>query len=218
MFTGLIETVGNIKSIRQSGSGPNAKRTITVEAPSFSAELALGDSIAIAGACLTAVSFTKRTFTVEALGDTLVKTTLGTLRAGTAVNLERALKAGDRLDGHLVQGHVNGMAQVLLWEQGAHHRFLHVRLPAALAASVIPEGSIAIDGISLTIAGISGVNGADIRLSIIPHTYAKTTLRNLRPGSIVNIETDALSRQSVQSTANRRPALTLEKLAAWGYA
>lgn len=209
MFTGLIEEVGTLTENRPLSS---QARKITVQAH-FSSELKLGDSVSLNGVCQTVVQKDSRTFTVEALGATLAKTTLGRLKSGGPVNLERALRADGRLDGHLVQGHVSATGTLLGRDRKGEACFLTVRVPEALWPQLVDEGSVAIDGVSLTVADAGRGTGL-IRLSLIPHTLSHTNLGSLALGSEVNIETDFLLRFAAQNTQSQ---LTLEKLSSWGY-
>jgi riboflavin synthase len=224
MFTGLIECTGTLAAASRRGGLVE----LTIQAPAIASELALGDSVAVDGICQTVTRQAGHSFRVQATGDTLAKTTLPGWRPGRTVNLERALRAVDRLDGHLVQGHVQGTATVQSLDRRAAGCFLIVVLPPDLAArtggAVVVEGSIAIDGISLTIAGVAdgGPGGLAVRMSLIPHTLAHTTLGGFTAGRAVNIETDlALRRNRNQAAAPvAKPstgAINAEKLASWGY-
>jgi riboflavin synthase len=211
MFTGLIEEVGVIRSVARRGDYAR----IGITAPRVGRDLAPGDSVAIEGACQTVVERKDDTFAVDSLASTLSKTTFGSLRPGSRVNLERALRADGRLDGHIVAGHVGGVATVISLRRDGANTFLSLTLPPHLASECVPEGSIAVAGVSLTIADISR---SRIRLNIIPETLRRTTLGDLFEGATVNVETDIIGRYvrrllgSVQSTN-----LTAERLAEWGY-
>lgn len=209
MFTGLIEEVGTLTDNRLTGT---QSRKLTIQA-GFARELKLGDSVALNGVCQTVVSQEGSAFTVEALGDTLTKTTLSRLKTGSPLNLERALKADGRLDGHLVQGHVSATGVLRGREPRGGACFLSVQVPNQLWPQLVTEGSVAIDGVSLTIAEVNRAAGV-IRLSLIPHTLDHTNLGKMPLGSEVNIETDFLLRFAAQ---NQQETLTLEKLTAWGY-
>jgi riboflavin synthase len=223
MFTGLIETVGSIESVT---GGPEAMR-ITIHGPAIAAGLALGDSVNIDGACQTVVAVTPSTFAVEAVGDTLVKTTFRTFTRGARVNLERAMRADGRFGGHMVTGHVTGTARILSWGPGtgasgggAGAWFLLLALDPAWEDRVVPEGSIAVDGISLTVAEV-GIGQA--RISIIPHTRLATTLAEKKAGDLVNIELDILAAyvraamRAVLGAAKGQGGVSMEKLKDWGY-
>jgi riboflavin synthase len=187
VFTGLIEEIGTIRTVRQQGSGVR----LVVGAAQVLGDLKIDDSVAINGACQTVVSVSATSFEVEAVEETLTKTTLGTFRTGTRVNLERALQLGARLGGHLVQGHVDCRGSVASIEQRQGSWLLAVRFPAEFARYVIPVGSVCINGISLTAAR---VDGDTLTTSIIPHTWAYTTLNELRTGAAVNLEFDLIGK------------------------
>jgi len=229
MFTGLIEAIGSIQSIKAGSQGMR----IGILCPSVARELAIGDSVNIDGACQTIVATTSSGFSVEAVGDTLVKTIFRGYKRGSKVNLERAVRADGRLGGHIVMGHVTGTARILSWGpqrgqagSGAGAWFLTLDLEPAWEDRVASEGSIAVDGISLTVAEVdrrarsNGAVGLRARISIIPHTRQKTTLALKKQGDIVNIELDILAsyaRAAVKASIASAPGLTMEKLASWGY-
>lgn len=199
MFTGLVEEVGRIARVETRPDGAH----LFVEAVRVTEGTRLGDSIAVDGACLTVVHIARRLFAVDCMAETLATTTLGSRRAGDPVNLERALALGDRLGGHLVLGHVDGVGEVrevarrgIAWELG-------VAFPDALRPYLAPKGSVAVDGVSLT---ITRVDGSEFGLGIIPHTLAETTLRTVQPGRRVNLEADVLARYVRQSLLALDPA------------
>ncbi|MBM3325618.1 MAG: riboflavin synthase [Calditrichaeota bacterium] len=187
MFTGLIEEVGQIATIETK----LGNRLLTIKALRVLEDLKVGDSIAVNGICLTVVARDKAAFRVEAAVETLANSTLSEWNAGHRVNLERALKVGDRLGGHLVQGHIDSIANVnrIKYSQGS--TLLNLDIPEAGRACVVRRGSIAVDGVSLTIADKSR---RSFSVMIIPHTLENTTLGELRPGMRVNIETDIFLR------------------------
>lgn len=187
MFTGLIEETGTVKRVNRRGGA----LVLTIAAEQILQDLRVDDSIAVSGVCLTAVRVLPHEFQVEAVAETLRKTTLAALRPGARVNLERSLKFSDRLGGHFVQGHVDGVAEVTALQPQAGGRLLVLRLPESLLRYVISEGSIAIDGVSLTIARLAG---NEITISLIPHTLDKTTLSDLGAGDKVNVEVDVLGK------------------------
>ena len=186
MFAGIVSAVGRIARSVPSGDGVR----LTVEAPGFGLEdVGIGDSIAIQGVCHTVVAKSGGAFEVETSRATLDATT--GLDAGRAVNLEKSLRLGDRVDGHLVSGHVDGVGEVLeMAELGGSAR-LAVRAPAALARYIARKGSIAVDGVSLT---VNAVDGERFEVNVIPHTRAVTTLGALGPGARVNLEIDMIAR------------------------
>lgn len=188
MFTGIIQAVGRIAAIEQKGGDARVR----VDAGGLDmAEVNTGDSIAVSGVCLTAVEHSVSDFVADVSGETLSRTTLGRLRPGDPVNLEKALTLGTPLGGHLVSGHVDGVGKVVSREpEGRSVRF-RFEAPAALARYIAEKGSICVDGVSLT---VNAVSGAQFTVNIVPHTLARTTLDNLRPGSEVNLEVDLLAR------------------------
>lgn len=183
MFTGIIEEVGVVAQ-------PGARMKIHCE--SVLADSGLGASIAVNGTCLTAVALTADAFEMDLSPETLARTNLGDLRSGDPVNLERPLRIGGRLDGHIVQGHVDGVAEVVaLTELPNGNWWYRVRVPADLERYMIHKGSVCLDGISLTIAQLeAGV----LSVAIIPHTYAQTNLRRRTPGDRVNVEVDMIAK------------------------
>ena len=187
MFTGIVECVGMVEGIRSLDGG----KSMDITAPGIASELAVGDSIAVDGVCLTVTRQTRATFSVDCLTETLRKTMIGGLEAGVKVNLERAMSAMNRFDGHLVQGHVNGRGTIERITRKGESRYLHIRLPANLLLHCVPEGSVTVQGISLTIAA---VNPRGVAINIIPHTWETTTLSGTRAGMQVNIETDIIGR------------------------
>lgn len=192
MFTGIVTDLGTVREVLPLGGG-NDMRLVLGTAPRFLAEppTALGASIACSGVCLTVVELGGDWFAVDASAETLSRTVLGGWRAGTRVNLERALRFGDELGGHLVSGHVDGVAEVLsAAPENASVRW-RFRLPEGLHRFVAAKGSIAIDGVSLT---VNEVDGTVFGVNIIPHTAANTTIGILQLGARVNIEIDTLAR------------------------
>lgn len=197
MFTGIVTDLGTVRDVLPIGTGPTGAhdmRLVIGTSPQFLAQPApamIGASIACSGCCLTAVDLGGDWFAVDASAETLSKTTLGDLRPGSRVNLERALRLGDELGGHLVSGHVDGVAEVLsAVPENASVRW-RFRLPPGLERFVAPKGSVAVDGVSLT---VNEVDGAVFGVNIIPHTAAVTTFGTLQPGGRVNIEIDTLAR------------------------
>lgn len=188
MFTGIIQTLGRIESLSPRGG---AMRMAIAAADLDTSDVALGDSIAVSGPCLTAVAISPGRFEVDVSPETLERTTLGGKRAGDAVNLEKALRLSDRLGGHLVSGHVDGLGEVLARVERDNCVQFTLRAPQALARYIAPKGSICIDGVSLT---VNAVDGAQFELLIIPHTLERTTLGELRAGSRVNLEIDLVAR------------------------
>ena len=189
MFTGIVQAVGRIEERIEHASGDVS--LVIATAAISAADIAVGDSICVSGVCLTAVEVTPAGFRTDVSAESLARTTLGDLAAGSRVNLETALTPDTRLGGHLVSGHVDGIAQVLArWDDARSVRF-EFRVPEALAKYIAEKGSVCIDGTSLT---VNGVDGADFDVNIVPHTLAATTLGELGPGSAVNIEVDQIAR------------------------
>ena len=187
MFTGIIETTGAVRTLDRDRGGLR----LSVEAPSISSEFDQGASVAVNGVCLTVVEHEDRTFSVEIVPETVSRTTFGNLRVGDDVNLERPLRLSDRIDGHLVQGHVDGVGRITEREKRGNSLWFGVEIPDDLTPFVIEKGSIALDGISLTIAGLTGNLAA---VSIIPHTASITTIGSRQIGDEVNIEVDMIGR------------------------
>ncbi len=188
MFTGLVEMTGTLRSRQRQGPG------FALRIDAKLGELSLGESIAVAGACLTVVAADEHGFAADVSLETADKTTLGRLPVGGRLNLERSLRAGDRLGGHLVSGHVDGIAQVTALQVVGEAWRVGVTPPQALMAYLAPKGSVTLDGVSLT---INETSATDIELMIIPHTRAVTTLSELKVGSAVNLEVDLLARYVV---------------------
>ena len=187
MFSGIVEAVGRVEAVEAVDNG----RRLRIGTP-FAAELEEGDSIAVEGVCLTATSVTESGFETEAIATTLSRTTLGGLEVGSGVNLERALRLGGRLDGHLVQGHVDGVGEVVGVERDGEHVLLDVRLPEVVGEVTVLHGSISMAGVSLTVNAMPEPDVAQVAL--IPYTWEHTTLRDLTPGDGVNLEGDMIGR------------------------
>ena len=223
MFTGLIETTGTVQSV---APGEGSTR-ILVDAPEgLTGRLNTGDSIAVSGVCLTALGITPSGFVADLAEETLRRTTLGRLASGTVLNLELPTPAGAPLGGHVVQGHVDGIGTLVAMDAlrpGHQHSTdwrMGIELPHELARNVVQQGSITVEGISLTVALLQPTQtGALVEIAVIPHTWKSTSLRTLRPGDPVNIETDILARYATQHTATRPEAewLTTAYLLANGY-
>jgi riboflavin synthase len=186
MFTGLVQDVGRVESVETDSNG--ARIWIATE---LAPELAEGDSVAVNGVCLTATAVNDSGFETEAMNQTLVVTALGTLEAGSRVNLELAMKVSDRLGGHIVQGHADGVGEVLAVEEDGFARRLRVELGPELLRYVVAKGSIALDGVSLTVADL-GDSWAEV--SLIPETLERTNLGALAPGGKLNVECDVVAK------------------------
>jgi riboflavin synthase len=187
MFTGLIEEVGNVCRVAATECGTQ----LEVTAPMIAADLCEGDSVAVNGCCLTATAIRNGSLSFDLLEETLARTNLGTLRPESPVNLERALAAGGRLGGHFVQGHIDATVRILsAVARGADHR-IEVELPAGFARYVASQGSVALNGVSLTIAEVLS---ASFAVWIIPHTRQRTNFESLQPNGIVNVEFDIIAK------------------------
>lgn len=197
MFTGIIQDVGRIASLEARGG--DVRLVIACERLDAS-RIGVGDSISVQGCCLTATAVTDRTFAADVSRETLALTTLGDLKVGAPVNLEPALRAGDALGGHLVSGHVDGVAEVLSVSGDARSQRLVIGVPAALTRYLAPKGSVAVDGVSLT---INAVEDASFGVNIIPHTQAVTTLGRAAVGTRVNLEVDQVARYLARLLAVR---------------
>ncbi|NUM53001.1 MAG: riboflavin synthase [Candidatus Hydrogenedentes bacterium] len=208
MFTGIIEEVGAVS--RRSGSD------ITILAKSVLEGAREGDSIAVNGTCLTVVSFNAESFVVQVSPETYKRTTLGNLKPGDAVNLERALAAGMRMGGHFVQGHVDGVGRVRSVKPQGEFSLWRFQAPTEVARYLVQKGSIAIDGISLTVVDPVG---DEFDVAVIPATLQKTTLSSKRPGDPVNMEADMLAKHIFQFMKNMSGGgLTIDKLKRHGFA
>lgn len=187
MFTGIVQGVGHITEHAASSDGVR----MAISGAPFHAELKLGDSVSVSGCCLTAVELSDELFRVDAVAATMARTTVGDWSVGQSVNLEPALKAGDPLGGHMVQGHVDGVGRVESVESHAEGAWLSVELPAGVDEITVPQGSLAIDGVSLTVNELAG---GVARFAIIPYTWTHTTLGKLQPGARVNVEADMIGK------------------------
>lgn len=194
MFTGIIAAVGRITQVVPESTDPNAGVRLTVDAGSLSLDgVAIGDSIALSGACMTVVVHEGSTLEFDVSRESLDRTT--GLDAPGGVNLEKALRFGDRLDGHLVSGHVDGTGVVVRFAETGESWTLIVRAPLTLARFIALKGSVAIDGVSLTINAVDDhEQGCDFSINLIPHTVAVTTLKHLQVGDRVNLEIDTIAR------------------------
>ena len=201
MFTGIVTDVGEVIAVQPAGEG---LQRLKIASRYDRASIADGASIACSGVCLTVVGTgvdgNRTWFAVDAAAETLKVTTVGAWRPGTRINLERALKIGEELGGHIVGGHVDGIAEVLSREDGTESAKFTLRAPAPLSRFIAAKGSVALDGVSLT---VNTVEGNDFSVLIIPHTLKVTTLGALRAGDRVNLEVDTLARYAARLTENR---------------
>ncbi|MBN2027828.1 MAG: riboflavin synthase [Actinobacteria bacterium] len=187
MFTGIIEEVGNVKELRVSARGAR----ITVSSLGLWKDLAIGDSVAVNGVCLTAVEKGGGAFTADISAESLQRSNLGNLRRGMPVNLERALTLNTRLGGHLVQGHVDGVGTVTAIKESGEGRVYSFCITPEVAEFLVEKGSIAVDGISLT---ISALGEGEFSVAVIPHTVEETNLRGMKAGDAVNLEVDIIAK------------------------
>ncbi len=187
MFTGIVRELGTVEAVDATAYGARLR----IQAPEAAARTALGDSVAVNGVCLTAVEADNGTIAFDAVPETIGRTTLARLEPGARVNIEPALRAGEPLGGHIVQGHVDGVGRVRALEPEGEGARLTVELPAEIARLSVEKGSITLDGVSLTIAAL----GPDwVAIALVPHTLAATTLGALGPGDEVNVEADVLAK------------------------
>lgn len=196
MFTGIVEELGEITAVEErheatAGGSPGRSARFTVRGPVVTEGAGHGDSIAVNGVCLTVVEFGGGTFTADVMEETLVRSSLGALRPGSRVNLERPMALGGRLGGHLVQGHVDGTGTVLERMPAEHWEIVKISLPPELARYVVEKGSITVDGISLTVVEAAADH---FTVSLIPTTLALTTLGIKQPGDPVNLEVDVIAK------------------------
>jgi riboflavin synthase len=198
MFTGIIEAVARVERVDARGGGTRIAIATKRPLP----KLVVGESIAVNGACLTVTTFRGTRFTVEVSPETLRRTTLGTLARGDRINLERALRVGDRMGGHIVQGHVDGVGRLEAITPDRQWTLYRFSAPAALAPYLVEKGSIAVDGVSLTVFACRGTR---FTVALIPHTLAVTMLGSRRTGDRVNVEADILLKQIAAMLASRRP-------------
>ncbi len=218
MFTGIIEGMGHISALRTTDKGTR----MTVEAGFSLKDVSLGDSIAVSGACLTAAHIEHRRFAADLSPESMTTTTFGNARPGQKVNLERALRLSDRLDGHLVSGHVDGIGTLRSRTRSGNAIIVRIDAPEHLIRYMIHKGSVAVDGVSLTINRITA-NAFDV--SIIPHTASLTTVGLKQPGEPVNIETDLIGKyverfirpQEEDGTRSERKGIDLDFLARTGF-
>jgi riboflavin synthase len=189
MFTGIVKGIGMVTSISKSKSG--AETAIRVRLGRLGRGLERGDSVCINGACLTATKLSKSEAEFEMIAETIRRTNLSQVKPGEMVNIERSLRVGDRLEGHFVLGHVDGTGVIDYIQKMSSETIIRIKLDKWLAKSLVPKGSIAVDGVSLTLVGVKGNH---VSVSLIPHTLKVTTLGMKRKGDRVNIETDILGK------------------------
>jgi riboflavin synthase len=214
MFTGIVEEVGRVLSLKDAGG----KKKLTVSSSQLVRELKKGGSIAVSGVCLTAIDINRDSFTADLAHETVARTSFSRLSPSAVVNLELPTRADGRLGGHIVQGHVDGVGKLRSLErvEGAEDFWLEVEIPGDLARYVAWKGSIAIEGISLTVAK---VEGNVVGVAIIPHTREATNLHSLKAGDPVNIETDIIAKYTEKMLKGEAPreTLSVEKLVRQGF-
>jgi riboflavin synthase len=217
MFTGIIEQLGTMDSLETNSEGGKLRVSLA-GAPQIAGDMKLGDSISVNGCCLTVVEFDERQFGADLSGETLRRTSLGEKKSGDPVNLERPLAVGARLGGHFVQGHVDGVGRVTALTPEGDNWWLSIRVPTELRRYVAEKGSIAIEGISLTVAGWhEGVAS----IAVIPFTYEQTNIHSLQVGDAVNLEVDILAKYVESLLApvksDSAPRLSVKELAEQGF-
>ena len=214
MFTGIVEEVGRIRGISKRAG----YQQTTVDAKRILEDLHVGDSICVTGACHTVVSFDEAGFTFESVDETLRRTTIGRLRSGDRVNLERSLRLSDRLGGHLVAGHVDGVGEILTRQESRDNATFRIGTPTSLSRYLAEKGSVAIDGISLTVAS---ADAESFSVALIPHTLSMTTMGLRKPGDAVNLEVDTVARyvERLMSAGewDGDQGLTVEAIRGMGY-
>jgi riboflavin synthase len=212
MFTGLIQQIGTIASLDRDGGTTRLR----VSTP-LASRLKEGDSVAVSGVCLTALFPTSDAFGADLAQETIARTSLARLAPGRLVNLELPTPAGTPLGGHIVQGHVDGVGQLISLERatpGGEDRWLDIEIPEVLTRYVVEKGSIAVEGISLTVANTCGTH---VRIAIIPHTYSATNLHVLSPGDLVNVEVDVLARYAEKQNQQNVHRWTIDDLVGRGF-
>jgi riboflavin synthase len=213
MFTGLVADIGRIEASTRQARGLSLRVATGLDTADFT----LGESVAVNGACLTVTAFRAGSFDADVSAETVARTAIGALRPGDAVHLERALRVGDRLGGHFVQGHVDGVGRVERSVRDGDAWVLTIAVESALASQLVEKGSVAVDGVSLT---VNGVSERSFSLTIVPFTAASTTLADAAVGRRVNIETDVLGkyvRAAVQGAGGTAGGSTWELLQRYGY-
>jgi riboflavin synthase len=214
MFTGIIEELGHVASIETK----RLQRRLTVASSTLVKELKQGDSISISGVCLTAVDISKSSFTCDLAQETWLRTSFSRLQPNAPINLELPMRANGRFDGHVVQGHVDGIGAVMSFEQvrDGNDYVLQISVPSELTRYIVAKGSLAIEGISLTVAAIDGTN---VRVAIIPHTAEVTNLRWLESGDPVNLEVDVIAKyvEKMIGAEKAKSSITIQELVRAGF-
>jgi len=216
MFTGIIEELGILQKINRGADSAQ----LVIGARNILEDIRVGDSIAVNGVCLTATAFSDRGFTADVMAETLARTDLGRLKPGSFVNLERSLRLGERLGGHLVSGHIDGTGTIVRQEKHDIAVVVTIQAPAAVTRYLIEKGSVAVDGISLTVVEVAG---GQFSVSLIPHTARNTTLGHKKIGHTVNLESDIIGKYvekflGGRQETGRESKITLDFLAEHGFA
>jgi len=191
VFTGIVEELGTVRSLKRT----SRESRLQIGAKKILEDIHIGDSIAVNGVCLTVVLFSEGEFTVDVMNETFSRSSLGNLRIGDEVNLERAMPANGRFGGHIVSGHIDGTVKIKACFDDGNAKWYEIAAGSELLDGIVMKGSVAIDGISLTVAKVTA---SSFSVSIIPHTLDATVLRNKRPGDVVNIETDVIGKYVMQ--------------------
>jgi riboflavin synthase len=200
VFTGIVEELGEVVGIEPDGSGAR----IRIRGPLVTADAARGDSMAINGVCLTVTGTADGEFSADVMGETLARSSLGSLQPGAVVNLERPLRPDSRLGGHIVQGHVDGTGTIVSRQAAGPWETVRISIPPQLARYLVKKGSVAVDGISLTISALDGGSlGSEFEVSLTPETLARTTLGRKQPGEVVNLEVDMIAKYVERLLATR---------------
>jgi riboflavin synthase len=200
VFTGIVEELGEVAGLERRGDSA----LLTVRGPKVTSDAARGDSIAVNGVCLTVTETGDGQFSADVIGETLKHSTLGSLAPGTAVNLERPVRPDGRLGGHIVQGHVDATGTVLARQPGTDWEVVRISVPPDLARYVVYKGSVAVDGISLTVSGLGDSGDCWFEVSLIPETLERTTLGFKPPGAAVNLEVDLIAKYVGRLLAGRQ--------------
>ncbi len=204
MFTGIIEEIGKVKKISLGG----ASGSLEISAKKVLEETKIGDSIAVNGVCLTVTGMTSSSFTADVMAETVRRSSLGSLVSGSGVNLERAMAANGRFGGHIVSGHIDGTGTLSRLQKEENAVWVYIKTSAEILRLIVEKGSIAIDGISLTVAG---VNDSEFAVSVIPHTAEETTLLTKKAGDLVNLENDIIGKYVEKLLASKAPAQSGEE-------
>ena len=200
MFTGIVEELGRVKSLKRT----SRESRLVISASKIMEDIHIGDSIAVNGVCLTVVLFSEGEFTVDVMNETFMRSSLGSLRIGDEVNLERAMSANGRFGGHIVSGHIDGTGKIKACFGDGNAKWYEIAAGHEILDGIVMKGSVAIDGISLTVAKVTS---SGFSVSVIPHTLDATILRNRKPGDIVNLETDVIGKYVRQFVSDGKESI-----------